>query len=98
RALAVLTGLLFLTQLPRGLPDHFPDPEQVKQGQDLARIEATDARCRALGIDAATARQALPPLILPYSGGYLTNGGHLLRGSPDRRPVSVEQARRLLAG
>jgi hypothetical protein len=96
-ALAVLTGLLFLTQLPRGLPDHFPDPEQVKQGQDLARIEAIDARCRALGIDAATARQALPPLVLPYSDGYLTNGWRLLRGSADPRPFSVEQARRLLA-
>ena len=53
-----------------------------------------DARCRAHHVDAATARAVLPKLSVPEGGDL--NGWDLLRGSPDPRPTTPEEARALL--
>jgi hypothetical protein len=94
RVLAALTGVLFLVQFPRALfavPPYDPAQQAV-----LAHIEEVDARCRECHIDAATARAALGRLMLPLCSEE-DNGWDLLQGSPDPRPVSLEEARRLLA-
>jgi hypothetical protein len=102
---------LFLINLPRGVSLGLAAPDddytnlrrrveatnrswQV-QMDTLRRIEAVDALCREHHIDAATARKALPPWVVP-EWGLDSNGWKLLRGSTDARPISVVEARRLL--
>jgi hypothetical protein len=67
----------------------------TKQEQALRQIEEVDERCREHHIDAQTARAALGWLEIPLSF-HCENGWSLLRGSPDPRPVSIDEARRLL--
>jgi hypothetical protein len=91
-------GLLVRAQLPRASELPF-DPQQAA---DWRRVEEMDALCRAHHIDAATARQALPPFAIKGCMGQELErhvpitGWYFLRASPDPRPVTVEEARRLL--
>ncbi len=80
--------------LPRGVLGSWYDVPG--QQAALREIEAVDARCRALRIDADTARTALGHRVVPFAGEHV-NGWRFLWGSPDPRPHSVEDARRLLA-
>lgn len=92
-ALGVLLVFLFVPQLPRALLAAPPcDPGQ---GQALRRIEEMEARCRRHGIDGETARGTLPPLDVPGTGQG-ENGWWMLRGSPQPRAVTEQEARRLL--
>ena len=95
RWLAVGVVVLFLIQLPRGLLQH-PDRAEgmLEQQEFLREIESMDARCRQHGIDAATARAALPRLKI--WGNDKENGWDFLRGSDQPRAVTVEEARQLL--
>jgi hypothetical protein len=95
---AVALALLVLAQLPRasGLPYN------PQQGKDFRRIEAVDAVCREHRIDRDTARQALTPFDVAGCferelDGRVMSGWDFLRGSPDPRPISVEEAREVLA-
>jgi hypothetical protein len=80
-------------------------PYDALQAQAFQEIEEVDARCRRFHIDAETARKALTP-VLDISGcteWQLVNSQSLtrwdfLRGSNDPRPVSLDEARRLLQG
>lgn len=93
RLLLLLTMGLLIVQFPRGLllaPSY--DPEQRRL---FALIGAVDARCRAHHVSAATARQALDRLPVPWWDDE-ANGWVLLRGSDSPRNVSPEEARRLL--
>jgi hypothetical protein len=93
---ACLLVLLIVTQSPRmqAFPSH------AEQYIDLKRVERIDARCREHHIDAATARQALPAFEIAGMGGEIDgrplSGWDLLRGSPDPRPMTADEARPLL--
>jgi hypothetical protein len=93
---ACLLGLLLLTQLPRAHSIYLG----AQQMADLARVEEVEARCLQHHIDAATARQALPDFQVIGMGadveGRPISAWDLLRGSPDPRPMTVEEAKRLL--
>jgi hypothetical protein len=94
QALALLIAVLLGTQVYHDAMITVPyDPAQQEA---LRRIEETDARCREHHVRAETARRALGTLHVP-GGGETDNGWDLLVGSDDPRPVSVEEARRLLA-
>jgi hypothetical protein len=96
RWLAGLVVVLFLTQAPRGVVGCVAwTAGYARQQEVLRQIDAVDARCRRLHIGRDTAVQALPFLDVPDSGER-ENGWLLLRGSPDPRPVTAEDARRLL--
>jgi hypothetical protein len=104
-----LMGVLLLLQLPRGIVSHWsvlvlPEGVNIRwqrpldslaQGEALDRIEQSDALCRRHQIGAATARAALGWLRVPHDCPTEDNG-QFLRGSEDPRPLSVEEARRLL--
>jgi hypothetical protein len=96
--LGFLVVLLFLLQFPLGLLGHLrQDPDAARQLASLRRIEDTDDFCRAYGIEAGTARQALGRLEIPYSGEPpRINGWDLLRGSPQPRAWTVKEVRELL--
>jgi hypothetical protein len=75
--------------------------DDLSQRKDLRRVERVDALCREHHIDAETARAALSYFCPAGCGerdvnGQPISGWDLLRGSPDPRPVSVEEARSLL--
>jgi hypothetical protein len=94
RFLYGLILLLLVVNLPRGIVGrwhYYPEQTTV-----LHRIEEMDARCREYHVSAETARAALGDLEIPGCGGR-ENGWDFLRGSDDPRPISVEEARRLLA-
>jgi hypothetical protein len=93
RGLGLLVGACLLVQLPRGVAVYYTD--HAAQQAALRRVEEADARCREHHIDAATARAALPRLEVPWTGEDF-NGWCLLRGSPDPRPTTSDQARALL--
>jgi hypothetical protein len=92
----VLAGLMALSlaaHWKRSQQSHFYIPEQIAL---LQRVERVDAQCRASGIDAATAREALGFIPLPL--GYAQdNIWDFLRGSATPRPMSVDEARAILA-
>jgi hypothetical protein len=91
--LAVLVGVCWLVQLPRGIIGYFAfDPPQA---QRLSRIEQVDGRCRRYHVSADTAREALGKLDLSdwYSD---VNGWTFLRGSDDPRPHTPAEIRELL--
>jgi hypothetical protein len=93
---ACLLGLLLLTQSPRSHSLY----DGAKQIAALEHVDAVDARCQQYHIDAAIAREALPPFEVAGMWGEVA--GHplspwdLLRGSSDPRPMTVEEARQLL--
>jgi hypothetical protein len=94
---ASLLCLLLVTQCPRIRTIGY-DPQQ---SADLHRVENVDALCREFGIDAVTARKALPPFeVTGMEGreidGRGLSGWDLLRGSTDPRPMTVAEARQLL--
>jgi hypothetical protein len=95
---ACLLGLLLLTQCPRAGALYYG----AQQAADLERVAAVDARCREHHIDAATARQVLPAFEITGMSGVIDgrplSAWDLLRGSDDPRPMTVEEARRLLEG
>jgi hypothetical protein len=94
REFALLLAGLVALHLPRVVIQHYyRDP--TEQQAALRRIEDVDARCRAQGIDAATAKAALGWLEVP-DGSPKENGWDFLRGSDSPRPLTVEQVRRLL--
>jgi hypothetical protein len=93
-ALAGLIAAMLACHWPRTHRLHFNvPPEQIAI---LARVERVDAHCRAAGIAGATARQALAFVQFPlgYAG---ENAWEFLRGSPSPIPMSVDEARALLA-
>jgi hypothetical protein len=93
KLLVFLLAALFALNLPRGIVAGWGyDPEQQRV---LRQIDAMDARCREFHIDAATARQVLGILPVPYCGDD-SNGWKLLRGSAEPRTLTLEEARRLL--
>jgi hypothetical protein len=71
---------------------HFCIPDQIAP---LLRAEYVDRVCRAAGISAGTAREALGFLQFPlsYTGD---NVWDFVRGSTSPREMSVEEARALL--
>jgi hypothetical protein len=93
---ACLLGLLLLTQCPRARALYYG----AQQVADLERVQVIDDRCREEHIDAETARQALPEFEIRGMGGDVDgrplSAWDLLRGSNDPRPMTVEEARRLL--
>ena len=93
RGLALLVGACLLVQLPHGMGVYHP--EHAEQQAALRQVEEMDARCRAHHIDAATARAVLPRLEVRGAGDEF-NGWGLLRGSPDPRPTTPDEARALL--
>jgi hypothetical protein len=95
RGLVILTALLFLVQVPRAVLVQWAPGERKQQQPQLRRVGELDDRCRRHGISAETAREALPSLDILYEPEDY-DGRELLRGSDDPRPVSVEEARRLL--
>jgi hypothetical protein len=95
RGLALLVGACLLVQLPHGL-GVYPLGHAAQQGA-LRQVEEVDARCRAHHIDAVTARAVLPRLEVSLAGDDF-NGWGLLRGSPDPRPTTPDEARALLTG
>jgi hypothetical protein len=91
-ALGLLIAVALGLHLERGVesPHYFPEQMEV-----LARVERADAACLVHGISAATARDALGFLQFPlaYDG---ENAWELLRGSRRPKPISADEARRLL--
>jgi hypothetical protein len=69
--------------------------EWQEQQRVLRQIEEVDAVCRESGIDAATAREALPWLKVPGGSGPV-NGWDYLRGSPAPRTTDAKEVRELL--
>lgn len=92
-AIVVTIGAAFALHLPRSLGSHRYFPEQIAV---LARVEQIDATCRENSISAITAREALGFLQFPlgYAG---ENSWDFLRGSPQPRQMTVDEARRLLS-
>jgi hypothetical protein len=92
-AILVTIGAALAVHLPRSLGSHRYFPEQIAV---LTRVEQIDANCRANGISDSTARKALGFLQFPlgYEG---ENAWDFLRGSPQPRQMTVDEARRLLA-
>ncbi len=90
-----LALLLALAQFPRtaGWTWFAYEPEQQAQ---LRQVDAVDGLCRQHRIDRETARSALAPMVL-VGGSEVDNAWELLRGSEHPRPVSRDEARRLLA-
>jgi hypothetical protein len=94
RGVAILIGLCFLFQLPRGIAAYFgPLPELTAT---LRRIEEVDARCRQYHISGDAARAALPPLPFPEVLVTRVSGWAFLWGSSEPRELSPEEIRRLL--
>jgi hypothetical protein len=93
RFLAAIMVLFFLVHLPRSLGVYYA--YHPGQHAALREVEEVDARCREHHLDADTAREALPPLEIPAAYTPI-NGYDFLWGSPDPRPCTVEEARRLL--
>lgn len=93
RAMSIVTALLLAVNLPRNVPYMLQSDPGVRHR--LRQIEAMDARCVELGIDAATAHAVLKPLPIP-EWDEVHNGWTFLRGSPGARGVSLSEARRLL--
>ena len=91
-AVALIIFAALAVHLPRSLesPRYFPEQIGV-----LTRVEQVDAICRSHGISASTAREALGFLQFPlgYEG---ENAWDFLRGSPQPRPMTIDEARRLL--
>jgi hypothetical protein len=96
--LAVLVGVLFVTQAPRGVVGaRYWTSEYADQQRVLRQIDAVDKRCRQQHVSRDTALAALPFLNVPGSGEPpRENGWRLLRGSPTPNPLSAEEARALL--
>jgi hypothetical protein len=95
RLVVGLVAALFAVQLPAGIVSwNRNDFGAAEQRAVLRRVDEVDARCRELHIGVGVARDALPPLTVPMSGGL--SAWDCLRGSDGPRPVSVEEARRLL--
>ncbi len=93
RGLVLLTAGLLVLQFPRGLvvaAAYDPDERRL-----FERIGEVDARCRAYHISAATAREVLEPLPVPW-WDERANGWVMLRGSESPGDVRPEEARRLL--
>ena len=91
--LAILMLMLLVINLPRGIavaPTH-----RAEQMEVLREVEAMDARCRELHIDAEAARQVFGVLFVPYCGED-SNGWKFLRGSADPWPYSKEEVKALL--
>lgn len=91
-ALGIVIAIALALHLPRGLrsPRYFPEQIGV-----LTRVEQKDSACRTHRISAVTAREALGFLQFPF--GYDgENAWDFLRGSPQPRPMTVDEARRLL--
>jgi hypothetical protein len=94
RFLYGLIVLLCLVNLPRGIFGRWTYwPEQIAV---LRHIKEMDARCREHHVSAETARAALGELEVPGCDGR-ENGWEFLRGSDEPQPLTVEEARRLLA-
>lgn len=99
RHIAVL--LVLVLAVLAALACHFPRSRnalfQVPPGQMavLRRVERVDRLARAVGIDAATAREALGFLQFPL-GFRGDNAWDFLRGSEQPRPFTVDEARQLL--
>jgi hypothetical protein len=92
-ALGLLILFQLITQLPRAL---FTSPAYLPRQQEvLAQIDNMDERCRAHRISADIARAALGKLAIPWSGAS-DNGWDFLHGSPDPRPIAIEDAQQLL--
>jgi hypothetical protein len=90
----LILAALCALQFPRVWVQHeFRDPSE--QQEVLRLIEEMDARCRRWGIDADTAKAALGWRKVPL-GSDKESAWEFLHGSDDPRPVSVEEARRLL--
>lgn len=91
-ALGIVIAAALALHLPRSLqsPRYFPEQIGV-----LTRVEQIDAVCRAHGISAVTAREALGFLQFPlgYDG---ENAWDFLRGSPQPKQMTIDEARRLL--
>jgi hypothetical protein len=95
RSLALLIGLCFVVQLPRGVLFRFPpSPEQARA---FLQIDALDSLCREQHISGNAAREVLPPLPIPGWGDG-SNGWRFLRGSDDPHPHEQVEVRRLLQG
>jgi hypothetical protein len=86
----VLVGLT-LAQFPRAVKF----PYEAAQRAQLLRVDEVDARCRQFHIDTDTACAVLPPTPMP--GSDTDNAFRLLYGSSDPRPISLDEARPLLA-
>jgi hypothetical protein len=95
RVLYLLTALLLVSQLPRGIGFVYNSGGWESQIAALRRVERMDARCREHRIAAETAHMALGRLDLPYDD-RTGQGWQFLRGSDDPLPWTVEDARRLL--
>jgi hypothetical protein len=93
RALALLLGLCFLIQAPRGLLCYYaPNPQQAAT---LRLIERTSDFCKAHHISAEAARRELGFLKLPESN-TIVNGWDFLRGSDDPKDWSPEEVHEML--
>jgi hypothetical protein len=91
--LALLLGLCFLIQVPRGLLCYYaPNPQQAAT---LRLIERTSAFCIAHHISAEAARRELSELKMPESN-TIVNGWDFLRGSDDPKDWSREEVRGML--
>jgi hypothetical protein len=95
RVLGTALVVLLLFQAPRAIAQQW-NRESAAQEATLRRIEVTDALCRQHAIDAATAKEALGRLEIPGSWSAKENGWDFLRGSDRPRPMTVEEARRVL--
>jgi hypothetical protein len=84
---------LFVAHLARGIGGYH-DPVQR---DDLRLVAEVDRRCQRLGIDAATAREALEPFEIAGSSPKVS-GWQLLRGSSEPRPMEPAVARHLILG
>ncbi len=91
-AVVVIIAAALAVHFPRGFASARTFPEQMAI---LTRVEQVDAVCRAQGVSAATAREALGFLQFPlgYDG---ENAWDFLRGSPQPREMTVDEARNLL--
>jgi hypothetical protein len=93
RALALLLGLCFLIQAPRGLLCYYPANPQ--QAATLRLIERTSDFCQAHHISAEAARRELSELKMPESNTII-NGWDFLRGSDDPKDWSPDEVREML--
>jgi hypothetical protein len=93
RALALLLGVCFLIQAPRGLLCYYaPNPQQAAT---LRLIERTSGFCKANHISVEAARRELSELKMPESN-TIVNGWDFLQGSDDARDWSPNEVREML--